>query len=74
MLSDADYPAVKQSENKTLLDYTEKAKQDRFNNMQSNTEINFKNMIDIKFISNDLNYGDWILSYASATAADDLKE
>ena len=42
--------------------------------MQSNMEINFKNMIDIKFISNNLNYGNWILSYASATAADDLKE
>ena len=35
-LADADYPAIKPSENKALLDHIEKSIQDQFHNMQIN--------------------------------------
>ena len=68
-LADADCPAIKLSENKALINQTEKSIQHQFNIMQ----INFKNMIDEKFNSNVFNNGNRILSYTSATTVDDNK-
>lgn len=66
-IADADCPAINPSENKALLEQTEKSIQDRFNSMQiiSKTWL-MRNLTKIA-----LNNGNRIFSYASATAVDD---
>ena len=66
----ADYPAIKPSEKKALLDHIEKSIQHQFHNMQ----INFKKKIDEKLNSNVLNNGNHILSCTSTLLLMILRE